>query len=109
MNGSQPKLIMVPLLLVSCIGPGNLDAKDLTDQERSVNVYHNNGKPDCDYDEIGTVEATSGTATEMGTYSSSVAKMQREAAALGATGVIVIDHSKNQMADQTTGMAIRCR
>lgn len=35
--------------------------------------------------------------------------MQREAAARGATGVIVLDHSKNQMADQTTGIAIRCR
>jgi uncharacterized protein YbjQ (UPF0145 family) len=44
----------------------------------------------------------------MGTYESSVAKMQRAAAAKGATAVLVLDHSKNQMADQTTGMAIRC-
>jgi hypothetical protein len=45
----------------------------------------------------------------MGTYASSLAKMQRETAKLGGDAVIVLDHSKNQMADQTTGMAIRCK
>jgi hypothetical protein len=38
-----------------------------------------------------------------------MAKPQQEAAKLGATGVIVLDHSKNQMADQATGMAVRCK
>jgi hypothetical protein len=109
MNDLRLCLILIPLFALGCMGPGNLDAKDLTDQERDVKVYHNNSKPECDYDELGLVEATSGSVATMGTYSSSVAKMQRKAAALGATGVIVIDHSKNQMADQTTGMAIRCK
>jgi hypothetical protein len=103
-------LVSVWLLFVwGCFGPGNLDPKDLTEQERAVKVYHQGKQPECEYDELGTVEATSGTATEMGTYDSSVAKLQREAAALGASGVIVIDHSKNQMADQATGLAIRCK
>lgn len=91
------------------MGPGNLSAADLTARERAVRVYQQGEKPECKYDQLGTVEATSGTAFEMGTYASSVAKMQRDAAALGASGVVVLDHSKNQMADQTTGMAIRCR
>ncbi len=91
------------------MGPGNLSPRDLTSKERAVNVHHNNDKPECDYDELGMVEVTSGTATEMGTYSSSVAKLQREAAAMGASDVIVLDHSKNQMADHATGMAIRCK
>jgi uncharacterized protein YbjQ (UPF0145 family) len=45
----------------------------------------------------------------MGTYESSMAKLQQAAAAKGATAVIVLDHSKNQMADQATGMAVRCK
>jgi hypothetical protein len=97
------------VVVASCFGPGNLDPKDLTDKERSVVVYHQGQKPPCAYNELGTVEATSGTSVSMGTYESSVAKMQQQAAERGATGVIVLDHSKNQMADQTTGMAIRCR
>lgn len=90
-------------------GPGNMKSSDLTDQERSVRVFQPNEKPDCEYRQLGTVEATSGTSFEMGTYASSLAKMQRETAAMGGNAVIVLDHSKNQMADQTTGMAIHCK
>ena len=97
------------LLVLPACGPGNIEAKDLNHAERAVRVYHQGQRPECQYDELGTVEATSGTAFTMGTYESSVAKMQRAAAAKGATGVLVLDHAKNQMADQTTGMAIRCR
>jgi hypothetical protein len=100
------------LLLVSlsgCFGPGNIRTTDLTEVERGVRVYHKGKQPECPYDEIGTVEATSGSAFSMGTYESSVAKMKREAAKLGATGVIVLDHDKNGWADQTTGTAIRCK
>ena len=93
----------------ACFGPGNVSPSELTARERAVKVFHQNQTPPCEYDELGTVEATSGTALEMGTYSSSVAKLQQEAAALGASAVIVIDHSKNQMADQATGLAIRCK
>jgi len=102
---------LISILCVAAVGcgPGNLDPKDLTDKERAVKLYHQGEKPECEYEELGVVEATSGSATSMGTYSSSVAKMQRDAAALGASAVIVLDHSKNQMADQTTGKAIRCR
>jgi hypothetical protein len=96
------------LLLLTGCGPGNLDAQELSHAERAVRVYHQGQRPECKYSELGTVEATSGTAFTMGTYESSVAKMQRAAAAKGATAVLVLDHSKNQMADQTTGMAIRC-
>ncbi len=96
------------LMSATACGPGNIRANDLSDTERSVEVYHQGTKPSCQYQELGIVEATSGTAFEMGTYESSVAKMQQQAAERGATGVIVLDHSKNRMADQTTGMAIRC-
>ena len=91
------------------MGPGNLDPKSLTDRERAVRVYQQGEKPDCQYDQLGTVEATSGEAFEMGTYASSMARLQRDAAAMGASGVIVLDHSKNGVADQATGMAIRCK
>lgn len=97
------------LLDAGCFGPGNMTAADLTPRERAVRVFQGTHQPDCKYTEPGAVEATSGTAVEMGTYASSIAKMQRQAAEMGATGVIVLDHSKNQMADQTTGMAIRCQ
>jgi hypothetical protein len=92
-----------------CFGPGNVSPGDLTASERAVRVFQGGEKPDCEYTQLGTVEATSGSAVEMGTYASSLAKMQRDTAALGGNAVIVIDHSKNQMADQTTGMAIRCK
>jgi hypothetical protein len=100
---------LLALGTASCFGPGNISSGDLTARERSVRVLQGGEKPDCEYTQLGTVEATSGSALEMGTYSSSVAKMQRDAAAMGGNGLIVLDHSKNQMADQTTGMAIRCR
>ena len=90
------------------MGPGNINPKDLTDRERAVTVYQVGQKPDCKYVELGTVEATSGTSGTMGTFESSVAKMQRAAAEKGATGVIVLDHNKNGMADHTTGMAVQC-
>jgi hypothetical protein len=103
-------MLVVALLSTSaCFGPGNVRASDLTERERSVRVYQVGEKPDCQYAQLGTVEATSGTAFEMGTYASSMAKMQRETAELGGNAVIVLDHSKNQMADQATGMAIRCK
>jgi hypothetical protein len=104
------RIALMSLVLqgVAC-GPGNLRPNDLTPRERAVVVYHKGQTPECQYDELGIVEATSGTAFAMGTYESSVAKMQQSAAARGATGVIVLDHSKNQMADQTTGMAVRCK
>ena len=96
-------------LLQACFGPGNLHPSELTGAERAVKVYHQGEKPPCEYDELGIVEATSGSSFEMGTYESSLARLQREAAAKDASGVIVIDHSKNQMADQATGKAIRCQ
>ena len=101
--------LVVSLAVAGCMGPGNADPKDLTDAERAVRVYQQGQKPDCPYTELGTVEATSGSAFSMGTYQSTMARLQQEAAALGATGVIVLDHSKNQMADQATGMAVRCQ
>jgi hypothetical protein len=100
---------MTLLATASCFGPGNITAADLTTKERAVKVYQPGSKPECPYDELGTVEATSGTAMSMGTYESSMAKLQQAAAAKGATAVIVLDHSKNQMADQATGMAVRCK
>jgi hypothetical protein len=97
------------LLACACFGPGNITPKNLTDRERAVKVHHQGTKPNCDYDELGTVEAVSGTSTEMGTYESSVAKLQRAAAAKGATAVIVLDHGKTGVADSATGMATRCK
>lgn len=103
------RFTVIVTLAIGCMGPGNLDPKDLTDRERAVRVYQAGEKPDCPYDQLGTVEATSGTAANMGTYASSVAKMQRDAAEMGASGVVVLDHTKDRMADHTTGMAIRCK
>ena len=103
-------LAPISAITIGCAtGAGNLDPKDLTDRERTVRVYEAGEKPDCRYDPLGTVEATSGGALEIGTYASNVAKLQRNAAALGATGVIVMDHTKTQMADQASGVAIRCK
>jgi hypothetical protein len=102
-------LLLVAGLAIGCFGPGNMSPSELTERERGVRVFQPGQKPDCDYTQLGTVEATSGTAFEMGTYASSIAKMQRDTAAMGGNAVIVIDHSKNQMADQTTGLAIRCK
>jgi hypothetical protein len=100
---------LLALAITACFGPGNVKPGDLTDRERAVRVFQGGEKPDCEYAQLGTVEATSGSVVEMGTYASSLAKMQRETAELGGNAVIVLDHSKNQMADQTTGMAIRCK
>ena len=103
-------LAPISAVAIGCAtGSGNLDPKDLTDRERTVRVYEAGERPDCRYDPLGTVEATSGDALEIGTYASSVAKLQRNAAALGATGVIVMDHSKTTMSDQVSGVAIRCK
>lgn len=104
------RLTAIATFAIGCAtGPGNLDPKDLTDRERGVKVYQAGEKPECQYDQLGAIEATSGTAFEMGSYASSIAKMQRQAAAMGASGVLVLDHNKNQMADHATGMAIRCK
>jgi hypothetical protein len=92
----------------ACIGPGNMNPADLTARERAVRVFRLGERPDCEYTELGTVEATSGTSWEMGTYESSLAKMQRDTARLGGNGVMLTDHFKNQMADRTSGTAIRC-
>lgn len=93
----------------SVFGPGNLNPAELSAKERSVKVYHQGQQPDCAYEELGLVEATSGTAIEMGSFESSLAKLQRSAHARGATAVMVLDHSKNGMADHASGMAIRCK
>jgi hypothetical protein len=92
----------------ACIGPGNMNPADLTARERAVRVFRLGERPDCEYTELGTVEATSGTSWEMGTYESSLAKMKRDTARLGGNGVMLTDHFKNQMADRTSGTAIRC-
>jgi hypothetical protein len=94
--------------LGGCFGPGNIHPSELTAGERAVHVHYQGEKPDCRAEELGVVEATSGTAVEMGTFSSTVAKLQREAARLGATAIVIIDHSKNGVADHGTAKAIRC-
>ena len=66
-------------------------------------------KPDCAYDEVGAIEATSGSVFSMGQYASTRARLQEQAADLGADGVIVTGHFKNGMADQASGVAIRCK
>lgn len=44
----------------------------------------------------------------MGTFGSSTAKLQQQAAEMGADGITIIDHAKNGMADQATAQAWRC-
>ena len=101
--------VVIFALLAGCsMGPGNLSPSSLTDRERAIEVFDGPKKPTCKYDEVARLEATSGSATDMGTYESSIARLQRDAAAKGATGVIVLDHGKTGMADQVTGLAIRC-
>jgi hypothetical protein len=102
-------VLSASLSLCGCFGPGNVKPTDLKDNEKAVRVFYQGEKPDCTYDKLGTVEATSGSAFEMGTFESSVAGLQREAAKKGANAVLIIDHSKNQMADQATGLALRCK
>jgi hypothetical protein len=97
------------LMLSGCFGPGNLDPADLSEAERAVRVYYQGQQPPCPYDQLGIVEGESGTSVSMGTFQSTLAKMQRETARRGGNGVIVMDHTKNGVLDQATGMAIRCR
>ncbi len=47
--------------------------------------------------------------TELGTFESSVAKLQRSAAQKGATAVLILDHGKYRLSDYATGMAIACK
>jgi hypothetical protein len=102
-------IVFASFALGGCLGPGNVKPTDLKANEQAVRVFYQGEKPDCSYDRLGTVEATSGSAFSMGTFESTVAKLQREAAKKGANALLVIDHSKNQMADQATGMAILCK
>lgn len=91
------------------MGPGNTDAHSLSAQEQAIQVYQGTVQPTCAYDQLATVEATSGSAFEMGTFESTIAKLKQKAAPLGADGIIVTEHFKNQMADQATAFAIRCK
>ncbi len=91
------------------MGPGNTNPQDLSAQEQAIKVYQGTLQPTCEYDQLGMLEATSGTAFVMGTFESTVAKLKQKAAPLGADGIIVTDHFKNQMADQATAFAIRCK
>lgn len=104
-----PVALLGILSLGGCIGPGNIRSSDLSAKERAVRVYPQGQKPNCSYDELGIVEATSGSSFAMGTFESTVARLQQQAAERGATGLIILDHSKNHAADQGTGMAIRCK
>ena len=91
------------------IGPGNILRSELSPAERAVEVYYLGQRPACAYDQLGKIEAISGTAFEVGTFESSVAKLQQASAERKASGVILLDHRNYQKADRATGMAIRCR
>ncbi len=95
-------------VLPAC-GPGNITRADLTPRERSIVVLQRGEKPECEYSNVGVLEATSGTAFSMGTFESTTAKLQRQAAEMGADGITIIDHTKNGMADQASAQAWRCR
>ncbi len=99
---------LLALTTAACFGPGNMNVDDLTARERSVRVFHG-VKPDCEYTELGPVEAISGTNFEKGTYASSLAKMQRLTVAMGGNALIVTDHSQHLNADRASGTAIRCQ
>jgi hypothetical protein len=102
-------IVAAALALGGCFGPGNIKSSELKPAESAIRVFYQGQKPDCAYDQLGTVEATSGSAFAMGTFESSVAKLQKAAAKKGANALLILDHSKNQMADQATGMALRCK
>jgi len=59
-------------------------------------------------EKIQSIEATSGSMISMGNYESSINALRRKANRIGANGIYIIDHSKNQMADSVTGKAIHC-
>lgn len=73
-----------------------------------MQVFYGGEWPSCLYQDLGIVEATSGGGFSMGSFQSSTAPLQREAAKRGATGVIVLDHGKMGALDAVTGKAIRC-
>ena len=102
-------LVLAALCSAGCFTQGNISGRDLTPEERGVKVYDAGHEPECAYEKVGTVQASSGTSAEVGTYGSTVAKLQREATALGGTGVIVTEHSKSGNVDQATALAIKCR
>jgi len=93
----------------ACLGPGNLEPTSLPPAVQAISVYQGGMQPKCAYDQLGIIEATSGSAMSMGTYESTVARLKQKAGALGADGLIVTDHFKNGMADQATAFAIRCK
>jgi len=101
--------VVLSIALLPACGPGNITRADLTPKERGVVVLQRGEKPECAYSNVGVLEATSGTAFSMGTFESTTAKLQQQAAEMGADGITIIDHTKNGMADQATAQAWRCR
>jgi hypothetical protein len=105
------RIAVLALLLGSsaCLmGPGNANPNELATNERGVRVFYPGQTPDCRFEQLQTIEATSGSAFEMGAFASTVARLQQETAALGGNAVLILDHSKNRMADQATALALRC-
>ena len=115
LEGSTLQLSKAAAVLTLCIGllaacgPGNTSRADLTPKERAIVVLQRGETPSCDHSNMGVIEATSGTALSMGTYESTTAKLQQQAAEMGADGITILDHTKNGMADQATAQAWRCR
>ncbi len=89
---------------------------DLTPAEQAVRVYSE--APDCSYEDFGLVSAQSGSVAwdVEGNEAASVSKLKKEAAAIGATAIII---AKSETGDrqwhsagvqhQMTGQAIRCK
>lgn len=85
----------------------------LSPEEDRIRVYYIGDKPDCRYDELGYVDATSGelgNAAHAGSVDVTIALLKREAHKRGATGLILNQPTKSE--DQSvvlgSGVAIRC-
>lgn len=97
------------IAMLEACGPGNITSASLTPKERAIVVIQRGEQPECKTSNLGIIEATSGSAFEMGTFESTMASLQQQAAELGADGLTILDHTKNGMADQATAQAWKCR
>jgi hypothetical protein len=104
---SSLRVASAALLLTAC--GANLQQSDLNERERAITVYAVGAQPQCAYDNLGIIEAVSGGPFEAGTYESTVAMLQQEAARRGASALVIQTHIKSGKDYKGTAHAIRCR
>ena len=97
--------------LTACMGPGHVTESDLSESERKVKAFDNfdRARASCPkLQELGIIEATSGTSFKMGSYEAGINALKQKAQKAGGDAFYVLDHGKTGMADSVTAKAIKC-